>query len=87
MYETKFMMYLIVYTGARARFLYWQCLQLVLRKQIAALIRVWELPSEFEVWVFLERLTSNLMITCRSYAVIYGRCIFGLCRILSRLSL
>jgi hypothetical protein len=41
----------IVYHGERARFHYYQCLQLVLRKQIAALITLWDLPSEFEVGI------------------------------------
>jgi hypothetical protein len=39
----------IVYHGERARFHYYQCLQLVLRKQIAALVTLWDLPPEFEV--------------------------------------
>ncbi|KAI0254701.1 hypothetical protein BJV78DRAFT_1273782 [Lactifluus subvellereus] len=38
-----------LYYGARAQYLYFQCLQLLLRKQIAALIRLWELPTEFEI--------------------------------------
>ena len=38
-----------VYHGARARFLYFECLQLVLRKQIAVLRREWGLPDKFEV--------------------------------------
>lgn len=38
-----------VYHGERARFHYFQCLQVLLRIQAAALIRVWELPPEFEV--------------------------------------
>lgn len=37
-----------LYHGERARFHYYQCLQLVLRKQIAALITLWDLPAEFE---------------------------------------
>ncbi|KAG2156140.1 hypothetical protein DEU56DRAFT_765734 [Suillus clintonianus] len=37
-----------LYHGERARFHYYQCLQLVLRKQIAALIALWDLPPEFE---------------------------------------
>lgn len=41
----------IVYHGERARFHYYQCLQLVLRKQIVALIALWDLPAEFEVGV------------------------------------
>lgn len=40
-----------MYHGPRGTFLYYQCLQLILRKQIAALIRLWELPQEFEVRV------------------------------------
>ncbi|KAI0268248.1 hypothetical protein BC834DRAFT_952535 [Gloeopeniophorella convolvens] len=38
-----------LYHGARARYLYLQCLQLLLRKQAAALIRAWQLPPEFEI--------------------------------------
>ncbi|KAF9055428.1 hypothetical protein BDZ89DRAFT_975877 [Hymenopellis radicata] len=38
-----------LYHGPRGTFLYYQCLQLILRKQIAALIRLWELPQEFEL--------------------------------------
>jgi RNA polymerase I-specific transcription initiation factor RRN7 len=38
-----------VYHGPRARWLYFECLQLLLRKQIAALTREWHLPREFEV--------------------------------------
>lgn len=38
-----------LYYGARAQYLYFQCLQLLLRKQVAALIRIWKLPSEFEI--------------------------------------
>ena len=38
-----------VYHGDRARYHYFQCLQLLLRMQVAALTRLWELPSEFEV--------------------------------------
>ncbi|KAG0692073.1 hypothetical protein DFH29DRAFT_1085014 [Suillus ampliporus] len=38
-----------LYHGERARFHYYQCLQLVLRKQIAALIALWDLPPEFEI--------------------------------------
>ncbi|KAI6134931.1 hypothetical protein EV401DRAFT_2085234 [Pisolithus croceorrhizus] len=37
------------YHGDRARFHYYQCLQLLLRKQIAASISLWSLPQEFEV--------------------------------------
>ncbi|KAH7887669.1 hypothetical protein F5I97DRAFT_2010694 [Phlebopus sp. FC_14] len=38
-----------LYHGERARFHYYQCMQLLLRKQIATLIALWNLPSEFEV--------------------------------------
>ncbi|OAX44565.1 hypothetical protein K503DRAFT_678715 [Rhizopogon vinicolor AM-OR11-026] len=38
-----------LYHGERARFHYYQCLQLLLRKQIAALMALWDLPSEFEI--------------------------------------
>ncbi|KAG2141777.1 uncharacterized protein EDB93DRAFT_1089085 [Suillus bovinus] len=37
-----------LYHGERARFHYYQCLQLVLRKQIVALIGLWDLSPEFE---------------------------------------
>lgn len=39
----------LVYHGDRARYHYFQCLQLVLRYQIKALIELWKLPPEFEV--------------------------------------
>ena len=38
-----------MYHGARGRYHYFLCLQLLLRKQVAALTRLWELPPEFEV--------------------------------------
>lgn len=38
-----------LYHGDRARFHYYQCLQLLLRKQISALISLWNLPQEFEM--------------------------------------
>ncbi|KAF9226549.1 hypothetical protein BS17DRAFT_794039 [Gyrodon lividus] len=37
-----------LYHGKRARFHYYQCLQLLLRNQMAALVALWHLPSEFE---------------------------------------
>jgi RNA polymerase I-specific transcription initiation factor RRN7 len=43
----------IVYHGARGRYHYFLCLQLIFRKQIAALIQLWDLPPEFEVWVYI----------------------------------
>ncbi|PPQ94027.1 hypothetical protein CVT25_009875 [Psilocybe cyanescens] len=38
-----------LYHGARGRYHYFLCLQLILRKQIAALTQLWELPPEFEI--------------------------------------
>ncbi|KAI3612209.1 ribosomal protein [Moniliophthora roreri] len=38
-----------LYHGARARYLYFQCQQLILRKQIVALTKLCNLPSEFEM--------------------------------------
>ncbi|KAF8812522.1 hypothetical protein BYT27DRAFT_7252044 [Phlegmacium glaucopus] len=38
-----------LYHGARGRYHYFLCLQLILRNQIAALTKLWELPPEFEV--------------------------------------
>ncbi|KAJ7590937.1 hypothetical protein C8J56DRAFT_1163014 [Mycena floridula] len=38
-----------LYHGARGRFLYFQCQQLILRKQIATLTQLWKLPPEFEL--------------------------------------
>lgn len=38
-----------MYHGDRARYHYFQCLQLVLRYQIKSLIELWKLPPEFEV--------------------------------------
>jgi hypothetical protein len=40
-----------VYHGARGRYHYFLCLQFILRKQIAALIKLWDLPAEFEARV------------------------------------
>ncbi|KAJ6598974.1 hypothetical protein DFH09DRAFT_1129716 [Mycena vulgaris] len=37
------------YHGNRGRYFFFQCLQLILRKQIAVLIERWELPAELEV--------------------------------------
>lgn len=39
----------LVYHGERARYHYFQCLQLLLRMQITALTNAWQLPPEFEV--------------------------------------
>ncbi|KAL4081675.1 hypothetical protein V8B97DRAFT_1924476 [Scleroderma yunnanense] len=38
-----------LYHGERARFHYFQCLQVLFRKQVAALITLWNLPPEFEI--------------------------------------
>ena len=42
------------YHGNRARYHYFQCLQLVLRYQIKALVELWKLPPEFEVRLSLS---------------------------------
>ncbi|KAI0335444.1 hypothetical protein GY45DRAFT_1292672 [Cubamyces sp. BRFM 1775] len=38
-----------LYHGERARFHYFQCLQLIYRMQVSALTRLWQLPPEFEM--------------------------------------
>ncbi|CDO75565.1 hypothetical protein BN946_scf184858.g5 [Trametes cinnabarina] len=38
-----------LYHGERARFHYFQCLQVILRMQVSTLVRLWELPPEFEI--------------------------------------
>ncbi|KAJ3882909.1 hypothetical protein F5051DRAFT_318721 [Lentinula edodes] len=38
-----------LYHGALGRYLYFQCQQLILRKQVSALITLWNLPKEFEM--------------------------------------
>lgn len=38
-----------LYHGARGRHHYFECQQLLLRKQIAVLTKLWSLPSEFEI--------------------------------------
>lgn len=38
-----------VYHGNRGKYFYFQCLQLILRHQIAVLIERWALPPELEV--------------------------------------
>ncbi|KAI0771603.1 hypothetical protein BD413DRAFT_625029 [Trametes elegans] len=38
-----------LYHGERARFHYFQCMQVILRMQITALTQLWELPPEFEL--------------------------------------
>ncbi|CAL1700735.1 unnamed protein product [Somion occarium] len=53
-----------LYHGERARYHYFQCLQLILRMQIQALIRLWELPAEYEVicrdvWALHLKLLRN----------------------------
>ncbi|TFK23249.1 hypothetical protein FA15DRAFT_670638 [Coprinopsis marcescibilis] len=37
-----------LYHGARGRYHYFLCLQLIFRKQVAVLINLWRLPAEFE---------------------------------------
>ncbi|KAF9008975.1 hypothetical protein BDQ17DRAFT_1406924 [Cyathus striatus] len=41
-----------LYHGARGRYHYFLCQQLILRKQIAALTKLWDLPCEFEASLF-----------------------------------
>ncbi|KAG7449110.1 uncharacterized protein BT62DRAFT_888159 [Guyanagaster necrorhizus] len=50
-----------LYHGARGTYLYFQCLQIIFRKQIAALTKVWNLPSEFEL-VCRDIWTLNLTL-------------------------
>lgn len=38
-----------LYHGERARFHYFQCLQVLLRKQVASLMTLWSLPPELEI--------------------------------------
>ncbi|KAJ3529209.1 hypothetical protein NM688_g7884 [Phlebia brevispora] len=38
-----------LYHGERARYHYFQCLQLLLRMQVVALTKAWDLPPEFEI--------------------------------------
>lgn len=38
-----------VHHGARGRYLYFQCLQILLRLQVSALAELWSLPTGFEV--------------------------------------
>lgn len=57
-----------MYRGDRARYHYFQCLQLVLRCQIKSLIELWKLPPEFEVRPFspVRRIVINSsQIVCR----------------------
>jgi hypothetical protein len=55
-----------VYHGERARFHYFQCLQLLLRKQIEAITELWHLPPEFEVGTY-----TSLLSYRRVYAPLY----------------
>ncbi|RDX55592.1 hypothetical protein OH76DRAFT_1338779 [Lentinus brumalis] len=53
-----------LYHGERARYHYFQCLQVILRMQVAALTRLWQLPPEFEkvcrdVWALHLSLLPN----------------------------
>jgi RNA polymerase I-specific transcription initiation factor RRN7 len=57
-----------VYHGDRARYHYFQCLQVVLRYQIKALTNLWKLPPEFEVRSRLLvhwAVSDPLQIVCR----------------------
>ena len=62
-----------VYHGDRARFHYYQCLQLLFRKQVAALTTLWKLPPEFEVCRPLGLASiMSMFIMFRQYAETYG---------------
>ena len=57
-----------VYHGDRARYHYFQCLQLVLRHQVKALVKLWGLPPEFEVRppsLALRAVIDSPQIICR----------------------
>lgn len=58
----------LVYHGSRGRYLYFQCQQLILRKQVAALTRLWKLPKEFEV----SKLATHIGGTKTDYLVVDG---------------
>ena len=64
-----------VFHGPRLRFLYFQCAQIVLRRQIRALIHEWDLPAELEVrayasvarrWSRANLLLPHTISDCRS---------------------
>ena len=40
------------YYGETARYHYFQCQQLILRLQVSALTKLWDLPPEFEVIIY-----------------------------------
>ncbi|KAK2466277.1 hypothetical protein APHAL10511_001919 [Amanita phalloides] len=53
-----------LYHGAKGRYLYFQCLQSLLKLQVSTLIKLWSLPAEFEVvsrdiWALNLCLLSN----------------------------
>lgn len=57
-----------VYHGDRARYHYFQCLQLILRHQIKTLVELWKLPPEFEVppsSLVLRIVIDSSQIVCR----------------------
>lgn len=56
-----------MYHGARGLYHYYQCQQLILRHQVAVLVRKWSLPSEFEVgWVTIKVRNTNMSkMICR----------------------
>ncbi|KAN0126821.1 hypothetical protein V8E52_000461, partial [Russula decolorans] len=49
-----------LYYGARAQYLHFQCLQLLFRKQVAVLIQLWKLPTEFESSVIVQIICRDL---------------------------
>ena len=58
-----------MYRGERARYHYFQCLQLLLRIQIRKLMELWQLPQEFEVsplpLILIDVLNHYQQIICR----------------------
>ena len=69
-----------VYHGARGRYHYFLCLQWLLRNQVGTLIKLWNLPPEFEVGIVSyilpvsvldadTRLLSVTLYACFTYLV------------------
>jgi hypothetical protein len=61
-----------VYHGDRARYHYFQCLQLILRHQVKALVGLWKLPPEFEVSSIYGGLTLTPSKCYRLFVGMYG---------------
>lgn len=52
----------IVYHGARGRYHYFLCQQLILRMQVETITKLWSLPPEFEVCAFSVILTGLMEV-------------------------